>query len=229
MEHSPPIGGLAKRAMDIAISLFAIVLLAPFMLVIAALIRLTMGGPPIFGEQRSGCDGSVFTFYKFRSMAVNAEEVLCRHLATNPGAAQEWRETRELRNDPRVSCLGNILRKSSLDALPQIFNVLCGHMSIVGPRPVVPGELGCYGPYWFECCRARPGLTGIWQVNGGSCLSSSTRAALDRYYVRKWSIWLDLAILVKAVPALLNSDGAAWGQLPTGTPTLVPQDSRTEV
>jgi exopolysaccharide production protein ExoY len=208
-EHSRPIGGAAKRAMDIAISLLAITLLAPLMLVIAALIRLTMGGPTIFAQQRVGRDGSVFTLYKFRSMVVNAEEVLRRHLATNPSAAREWRETHELRNDPRVSCFGNILRKSSLDELPQIFNVLCGHMSIVGPRPVVPGELGFYGPYWCECFRARPGVTGIWQVSGRSCLSYTTRVALDRYYARKWSIWLDLAILAKTVPAVLNFDEAA--------------------
>lgn len=203
-EYSEAIGGAAKRAMDIAITLLAVLLLAPFMLVIVALIRLTMGGPAIFAQQRIGRDGRMFTFYKFRTMVVNAEDILRRHLAAHPSAAQEWRETRKLRNDPRVSYLGRILRKTSLDELPQIFNVLRGDMSMVGPRPVVPSELVNYGPHWRECFKARPGLTGLWQVSGRNCLSYPARVALDRYYARKWSIWLDLAILIKTIPALLN-------------------------
>jgi exopolysaccharide production protein ExoY len=201
---SGPIGGTTKRAMDIAICLVAIALLAPFMLLIAVLIRVTMGGPAIFAQQRVGRGGRLFTCYKFRTMVTDADEVLRRHLAANPRAAQEWRETCKLRDDPRVSAFGNILRKASLDELPQIFNVLRGDMSAVGPRPVVPGELANYGSHWRECFAARPGLTGLWQVSGRNSLSYPARVALDRAYARKWSIRLDLAILIRTVPALLS-------------------------
>jgi exopolysaccharide production protein ExoY len=198
------IGGRLKRIMDVAIALVAIVVLAPFMFAIAALIRLWTGGPAIFAQQRIGFDGSTFTCYKFRTMVLNAEEVLDKYLAANPSAAKEWRETRKLRNDPRVGCIGNVLRKSSLDELPQLLNVLRGEMSIVGPRPIVPGELVCYGRHAASCFKARPGLTGMWQVSGRNSVSYSTRVALDRYYVRNWSVWLDVKILIKTVRAVLS-------------------------
>lgn len=199
-----PIGGRVKRAFDIAISLLALIALAPFMLLIAGLIRLTMGGPAIFSQQRVGFDGSMFTCYKFRTMAVNADEVLSRHLAANPSAAEEWRQTRKLFDDPRVGCVGNVLRKSSLDELPQLLNVLRGEMSIVGPRPIVPSEVRNYGRHAHAYFKARPGLTGMWQVNGRNRLSYRVRVGLDRYYVRNWSIWLDAKVVLKTIPALLS-------------------------
>jgi exopolysaccharide production protein ExoY len=204
-----PIGGVLKRAMDLAIGVIAIALLAPVMLIVAALIRLTMGGPVVFAQRRIGFEGSVFTCYKFRTMIPNAEEELERHLAADPSAAQEWRETHKLRHDPRISCLGHILRKSSLDELPQLFNVLRGDMSIVGPRPVVPAEIVCYGAYARECLKARPGLTGFWQVSGRNTVSYARRVALDRYYVRSWSVWLDVWVLIKTIPAVLSSQNTA--------------------
>ena len=199
-----PIGGPAKRAMDVAIALVALALIGPFMLVIAGLIRLSMGGPVIFAQRRVGVDGSFFTCYKFRTMVQDAEAALQRHLAGDMRAAQEWRETRKLRHDPRIGCIGNALRRSSLDELPQLFNVLRGDMSIVGPRPVVPSEIGCYGAHGRKCFQARPGLTGIWQVSGRNSVSYARRVALDCYYVRNWSMWLDLKILIKTIPAVLN-------------------------
>jgi exopolysaccharide production protein ExoY len=190
--------------MDVAIALVTLVLTGPFMLVIAGLIRLSMGGPVIFAQRRVGVDGSFFTCYKFRTMVQDAEAALQRHLTGDMHAAQEWRETRKLRHDPRISCIGKALRRSSFDELPQLFNVLRGDMSIVGPRPVVPGEIGCYGAHGRKCFQARPGLTGIWQVSGRNSVSYARRVALDRYYVRNWSMWLDLAILFKTIPAVLK-------------------------
>jgi exopolysaccharide production protein ExoY len=207
--HRGPIGGFPKRAIDIALSLTALILLVPIMLMIAALIRVAMGGPIIFRHDRIGLNGRMFRCYKFRSMVVDADEVLVRYLASNPDAAAEWRKRQKLQHDPRVGCLGRALRKSSLDELPQLYNVLRGDMSLIGPRPVVPDELERYGVYAAECLSTRPGVTGMWQVSGRSSVDYSTRVALDRYYVRRWSLWLDLALLIKTIPALLNIEDAA--------------------
>jgi exopolysaccharide production protein ExoY len=204
-----PVGGVLKRMMDIVLSLLALVLISPLMLVIAALIRVVMGGPIIFRHDRIGFNGQMFRCYKFRSMVVDADEVLSRYLASNPAAAAEWRQKQKLRDDPRVGCLGKVLRKSSLDELPQLYNVLRGDMSLIGPRPVVPDELDRYGDYAAECLAARPGVTGMWQVSGRSSVDYSTRVALDRYYVRRWSLWLDLVLLIKTIPAVLDIEDAA--------------------
>ncbi len=204
-----PVGGGAKRAMDVVISATALLLLSPLMLIVAILVGLSMGSPVIFSQRRVGYGRRTFVCYKFRTMVVDGDRVLREHLARNPDAAREWRESRKLRHDPRVSCLGHILRKSSLDELPQLFNVLRGDMSCVGPRPLVEEELPNYGAYGRECLSAKPGLTGIWQVSGRSSCSYSRRIALDRAYIRRWSIWLDILILIKTVPAILKFDEAA--------------------
>ena len=190
--------------MDIAIASIALLVLSPLLLVVAALVRMSMGGRVLFSQERIGAGGSRFTCWKFRTMPVNADEILRQHLLANPEAAKEWRETRKLRNDPRVGCLASVLRKSSLDELPQLFNVLRGEMSIVGPRPIVIPELPCYGAHAAECFRAKPGITGLWQVSGRNTVGYETRIALDRLYARRWSIGLDLWILIRTVPALLN-------------------------
>jgi exopolysaccharide production protein ExoY len=192
--------------MDITIASVALLVLAPLLLVIAALVRVSMGGRVLFSQERIGAGGSRFTCWKFRTMPVNADAILRQHLLANPAAAREWLETRKLQNDPRVGCLASVLRKSSLDELPQLFNVLRGEMSIVGPRPVVTPELAYYGKHAAECFRAKPGITGLWQVSGRNKVGYSTRIALDRFYARRWSIGLDLWILVKTIPALLNFD-----------------------
>jgi exopolysaccharide production protein ExoY len=207
--RNQPVGGRVKRAIDIVVAAAALVLLSPLMVIVAVLVGLSMGSPIIFSQRRVGFDRTTFVCYKFRTMVVDGDRVLREHLASNPEAAREWRESRKLRHDPRVSCLGHILRKSSLDELPQLFNVLRGDMSCVGPRPLVEDELANYGRYARECFSARPGLTGIWQVNGRSLCQYSRRIALDRAYARRWSVWLDLLILIKTVPAVLKFDEAA--------------------
>jgi exopolysaccharide production protein ExoY len=207
-EIATPLGGSLKRAIDVAIALAAIILLAPVMLMIMGLVKLTMGGSIFFAHSRIGFRGRRFHCYKFRTMLADAEAMLARHLVDDHRAAQEWRETRKLRNDPRVTFLGRLLRKSSLDELPQLINVLRGEMSCVGPRPIVAEELHRYGPYATEYLQARPGLTGIWQVSGRNALDYGDRVALDCYYVRNWSLWTDLVILGKTFFAVVKFDEA---------------------
>jgi exopolysaccharide production protein ExoY len=204
-----PLGGFAKRALDVVLASIALILLAPLMLMVSVLIRIFLGGPVVFSQERVGFAGTVFTCYKFRTMVVDAKQVLERHLAENPEAAREWQATRKLRDDPRITCLGRVLRKSSIDELPQLYNVLRGDMSLVGPRPVVAEELQYYGRYLRHYLKARPGLTGVWQTGGRSRLSYQQRVACDSFYVRNWSTRLDLAMLAKTLPALLSFDEAA--------------------
>jgi exopolysaccharide production protein ExoY len=202
----PPIGGIVKRILDIAIAGTALVLLAPLLAIVALLIYATMGRPVVFAQRRLGFDGRHFHCLKFRTMITNADAALQAHLANNPEAAREWLSRQKLEHDPRVTQLGNLLRKSSIDELPQLLSVVMGHMSCVGPRPVVDAEIDRYGEYWAEYMRARPGMTGAWQVSGRNRLGYGTRVALDRYYVRKWSLRRDLWILAKTIPAVLRSD-----------------------
>jgi exopolysaccharide production protein ExoY len=199
-----PLGGLPKRIVDIVVASAALVAMAPVMLMVTALIRIVMGGPVIFSQERVGYGGRRFTCFKFRTMVANGDEVLRRHLEARPEAAREWKETRKLANDPRVGYLGNLLRKSSIDELPQLFNVLRGDMSLVGPRPVVPDELEYYGRHVHAYLKARPGLTGVWQVSGRNRLSYAGRVARDRHYARHWSLAVDLAVLIKTIPAILK-------------------------
>jgi exopolysaccharide production protein ExoY len=198
------IGGRSKRLVDIVLGATALVLSLPLMLLVAIAIRTTMGGPVLFSQLRIGRNGVPFRCYKFRTMVNNGEEALRKHLATDPQAAIEWRATCKLQRDPRVTPVGNILRKSSLDELPQLLNILRGEMSCVGPRPVVPGELARYGDNAGAYLRSRPGLTGLWQTCGRSRLSYNDRVALDVHYVSNWSLWLDFLIIIKTVPAVLN-------------------------
>ena len=209
IEMPRPVGGLWKRAIDLVIAGIALVLLSPLMLIVAASIRLTMGGPVVFGHNRIGHNGRVFRCYKFRTMIVGADEVLHKYLASHPQAEKEWRETQKLRNDPRITPLGRCLRKASIDELPQFVNVLRGDMSCVGPRPIVSGEVARYGVNVLDYLQARPGLTGAWQVSGRTLLGYEDRVALDVDYVRHWSIWKDLLILVKTIPAVMHFDEAA--------------------
>lgn len=197
-----PVGGWRKRAIDVTASAAALVLLAPLMLVVAACIWATMGGPVIFSQRRVGYGGKTFACYKFRSMINDSQRVLSEHLASNPQAAEEWLRTRKLKSDPRVTRLGHMLRKSSIDELPQLFNILLGHMSCVGPRPVMPDETERYGDYIAFYLRARPGLTGLWQVSGRSRLTYQDRVRLDARYVGEWSLWGDTKIMLRTLPAL---------------------------
>jgi exopolysaccharide production protein ExoY len=207
----PPqvIGGNAKRAMDIALALIALVLAAPIMLLVAAAIRSSMGGPVLFSQERVGWGGRPFRCLKFRTMVTNGDEVLRRHLAADAEAKREWEATCKLADDPRVTRLGLLLRKSSLDELPQIVNILRGEMSCVGPRPVVPREIERYGALKDAYLDARPGLTGLWQTSGRSKLSYQDRVELDAEYARTWSLLLDVRIILRTIPALLKFDQSA--------------------
>nr|WP_246680135.1 sugar transferase [Mesorhizobium sp. B2-8-9] len=205
----PPVGGLLKRIMDLIIAATALVLAAPIMIVVGLLIRITAGGPAIFSHDRVGFGGKPFKCYKFRSMVANSEEVLKAYLHANPRARKEWEESRKIRNDPRVTFFGRLLRKSSLDELPQLINILRGDMSCVGPRPIVQDELKRYGDHQAEYLGTRPGLTGLWQVSGRSSMDYDNRVALDSQYVRNWSIWLDVVILLRTIVAVMRVDRAS--------------------
>ncbi|HEX9881772.1 MAG TPA: sugar transferase, partial [Hyphomicrobium sp.] len=204
-----PIGGLLKRVLDIVVAGAALVALSPLLLAVTVLIYLTMGRPILFPQRRLGFDGLPFACLKFRTMVNDSEMALRSHLANNPEAAREWNDKQKLQNDPRVTALGHILRRSSIDELPQFFSVLAGHMSCVGPRPIIAEEMGRYGRYWNDYVKARPGLTGAWQVSGRNRISYRKRVALDTHYVRRWSVWRDLGILLKTIPAVLKTDDTA--------------------
>jgi exopolysaccharide production protein ExoY len=199
-----PVGGAWKRALDITVALCALVVLAPIMAVVALLILVTMGRPVVFIQQRVGFGRAMFGCFKFRTMVPDAQERLARYLAENPEAAVLWRETQKLRHDPRITWLGHVLRKTSLDELPQLFNVLRGEMSCVGPRPVIANELARYGTHAADYLSAKPGLTGMWQVGGRSTTSYAHRVNCDRYYVRRWSLMLDVIIMLRTVPAVMR-------------------------
>ena len=192
-----PLGGWPKRAADIAIALSALILAAPVMVVVAALIKLTTGGPAMYSHSRVGFNGKPFNCYKFRSMVANSDQVLRELSGERSEAAREWEEKRKLTRDPRITLLGTMLRKSSLDELPQLFNILRGDMSCVGPRPIVTDELKRYGDKVGEYLRTRPGLTGLWQVTGRSSTDYDIRVSLDSQYVQNWSLWADFVILVR--------------------------------
>jgi exopolysaccharide production protein ExoY len=206
---SKPLGGGVKRVMDVLIALGAIIVLAPMMLFLAGFIAIVTRANPIFAHERIGFGGRSFRCYKFRTMKPAADEILKQHLASSPEAADEWLRTRKLMNDPRINCLGNVLRKSSIDELPQLINVLKGDMSLVGPRPVVACEIKLYGRRAKQYLAVRPGVTGLWQISGRSRVNYSTRVAMDTLYVRSRSLWLDAAILLKTIPALAKFDEAA--------------------
>jgi exopolysaccharide production protein ExoY len=204
----PPIGGLVKRGFDIAGAAAGIVLLSPLLLMLAALVKYSDGGRVLYGHARIGRNGSVFRCWKFRTMVEDGDRVLAAHLAANPHEREEWNATRKLQNDPRVTRVGAVLRKLSLDELPQIFNILLGEMSFVGPRPVVRDELELYGNAAAYYLQTRPGLTGLWQVSGRNDVSYRTRIDFDRHYVENWSFAFDLKILLRTVPAVLSSRGS---------------------
>ena len=203
-----PIGVASKRAADVVLALCGIVLLAPFFIICYVAMICFSPGPVLFRHQRVGFNGRRFDCLKFRTMAVDAQERLRRHLEEDPAAAAEWIATRKLRHDPRITPIGAMLRKSSLDELPQLFNVLRGDMSIVGPRPVTEEELGRYSDAidaYFAC---RPGITGLWQVSGRSTTTFQRRVVLDSYYARHWSMVLDAKIIMATVPAVCFSNTA---------------------
>jgi exopolysaccharide production protein ExoY len=203
-----PVGMTLKRTVDILLALSGIILLAPLLIICFAVTALTSPGPALFRHRRVGFNGKHFDCFKFRTMVTDAPERLRKLLESDPSAAAEWATNRKLRNDPRITAIGGILRKSSLDELPQLFNVLRGDMSIVGPRPVTDEELERYASSVNAYLSCRPGITGLWQVSGRSTTTYNKRVACDTFYARNWSMALDVKIIAVTIPALLVSDNA---------------------
>jgi exopolysaccharide production protein ExoY len=201
------VGRASKRAVDIAMAATALVLLSPLMLIVALIVKLSDQGPIFYSHTRIGYGGAAFGCLKFRTMKTDAAAQLAELLRTNPSARAEWGATRKLKNDPRITTVGEILRKSSIDELPQLINILRGEMSIVGPRPVTADELTRYGEHVTSYMAARPGLTGQWQTSGRNDVSYEYRVALDVQYVRNWSLTRDFIIIAKTVPALFSQRG----------------------
>jgi exopolysaccharide production protein ExoY len=201
------LGGAAKRSFDVAAALLAIVLLLPLLLLVALVVKLADRGPVFYRHRRVGRNAVPFQCLKFRTMVVNSDEVLRRHLAVNNHAAQEWRETRKLKDDPRITALGRVLRRTSVDELPQLFNILAGEMSVVGPRPIVDAEIVKYGATIAYYYSARPGLTGKWQVTGRNDVDYRRRVQLDQEYVANWRFTTDVRIILKTVVVVVASRG----------------------
>ena len=202
-----PIARAVKLAFDLAAAGAALVVLAPLMLLIAAIVGLD-GGPVFYAHTRIGARGRVFRCLKFRSMVTDSEAALQAHFARDPDAVEEWARTQKLRRDPRVTWIGRVLRKTSLDELPQLLNVLRLEMSLVGPRPIVSLEIPKYAEdiaYYYE---TRPGITGLWQVSGRSDTTYAQRVRLDSFYVKNWSIWQDFSIIARTIPAVVSGRGA---------------------
>ncbi|MFT4027912.1 MAG: sugar transferase [Novosphingobium sp.] len=196
------------RAIDLMLALALLAFFWPLMLGLALLVRFAGNGPILFKQQRVGHGGKLFFCYKFRTMRVDAEEVLAAVLQKSAALREEWERTHKLRNDPRLARFGAFLRRTSLDELPQLFNVIRGDMSIVGPRPITPGEVVRYGRYIHSYHAVRPGLTGLWQVSGRSQTTYRRRVACDVAYARGRSPWCNIQIIARTVPAVLLSRGA---------------------
>jgi undecaprenyl-phosphate galactose phosphotransferase len=202
-----PFGRAFKSAFDkVAATVLLLVLLPVF--VVVGLLVARDGGPVFFVHRRIGTGGRPFGCKKFRTMVVDGDRVLARALAADPALAAEWATNQKLRRDPRVTAIGRFLRSTSLDELPQLLNVLSGDMSLVGPRPIVEAEIARYGQQIELYYRVKPGITGLWQVSGRSDTSYAQRVLLDVWYVRNWSFFHDVAILLKTVPTLLRRQGA---------------------
>jgi Undecaprenyl-phosphate galactose phosphotransferase WbaP len=194
--------------MDLGIGLIAGIIALPFSLIIALIIKATSPGPVFYGHVRIGRGGKKFKLLKVRSMVVDADRRVDELLAAHPEYRKEWEENRKIKDDPRITSFGKFLRKTSLDELPQIVNVLRGEMSLVGPRPVTDEERVNYGDDFDRIFSVRPGISGLWQVSGRSQTSYTERITFDSYYMQSWSIWLDLWVLYKTIGVVLRGKGA---------------------
>ncbi|MGB7240878.1 MAG: sugar transferase [Sulfitobacter sp.] len=202
------LGGKVKRTFDIIFAIIGIVLLLPLLLLVAIVVKITSRGPALYGHKRIGYGGLVFKCWKFRSMMTDGKDVLERYLEAHPEEKAEWVKNRKLKNDPRVTRIGRVLRAYSIDELPQLLNVLVGEMSFVGPRPVVCDELNKYGSAAVHYLSARPGVTGLWQISGRSDVCYSERITLDSQYVQSWSFTQDCAIIARTIPAVVSAKGS---------------------
>ncbi len=199
---------LIKRVLDLGLVLILGTVALPLIAVIALAVKITSPGPAFYGQTRRGRGGGPFVAWKFRSMYANAGEVLEQWLASDLGFREEWLQYQKLRHDPRITPLGRFLRRTSLDELPQLWNIVRGQMSFVGPRPIVAAEMSRYGDGFALYAKVTPGLSGLWQVSGRNNLSYEQRVKLDLYYVRNWSVWLDLHILFRTIRVVVLGDGA---------------------
>ncbi|EOM2244076.1 undecaprenyl-phosphate galactose phosphotransferase WbaP [Escherichia coli] len=198
---------IIKRCFDLFGSICIILILSPLLIYIYMKVKKD-GGPAIYGHDRVGINGKTFKCLKFRSMVVNSKEILDELLKNDPKAKEEWDATFKLKNDPRITKIGAFLRKTSLDELPQLLNILKGEMSLVGPRPIINAELERYNDQVDYYLLSKPGMTGLWQVSGRSDVDYDTRVYFDAWYVKNWSMWNDIAILLKTVIVVLRKDGA---------------------
>jgi lipopolysaccharide/colanic/teichoic acid biosynthesis glycosyltransferase len=196
-----------ERAIELPVSFLLLLFLTPMMLIIAGLVMID-GGPALYRQERIGRGGRRFTCMKFRSMVVDADTRLQQFLDRDSRARAEWGRDHKLRYDPRITRFGQFLRRSSLDELPQLINVLRGDMSLVGPRPIVEAEIGRYGRRYASYCSVRPGITGLWQVSGRTDISYRRRVAMDVLYVRRRSLCLYVWLILATVPAVLARRGA---------------------
>lgn len=193
-----------KRLLDYLLVVPALILLWPFFIFLALAVKLDSPGPVIYRRRVLGRDGRVFDAFKFRTMHINGDEILSQY----PALQAELRQNCKLKNDPRITRMGNFLRKYSLDELPQLFNVLFQDMSLIGPRIIAPEEIEKYGAYGPDLLTVMPGMTGLWQVSGRSNTTYNERVKLDMQYVHNWTVWLDLQIVFKTIPAVLRGEGA---------------------
>lgn len=203
-----PLNYFIKKLFDYSVSFALFLLMIIPIVVVSIIIKLTSRGPAIFKQQRLGKDGKLFLCYKFRTMYEDADERIRTILATDQEAREEWQMHWKLKNDPRITKVGNFLRKTSLDELPQIWNVLKGEMSLVGPRPYLPREWELLKEHSEIIHSVHPGITGLWQVSGRSDSSYEKRISLDSWYVRNWNLWLDIVILIRTVHVVLTKEGA---------------------
>jgi Undecaprenyl-phosphate galactose phosphotransferase WbaP len=199
---------IVKRTIDLASSILLTLLLLPIMVIIALMIVVETGFPVFYFQKRLGYGGRIFHMWKFRTMAQNNAMILELCLANNSAQRKEWAEFQKLRNDPRVTHVGRLLRRSSLDELPQLWNIIKGDMSLVGPRPYLDAQLAKYHAAYSVYVKTTPGLTGLWQVSGRNRTTIAERIAYDVYYIRNWSVWMDIYLLAKTVGTVLSGDGA---------------------
>ncbi len=199
---------IVKRVLDLCVIALCLPILLPALFLVGAIVKFSSPGPVFFSHRRICRQGAFFSMWKFRTMCVNSSEVLEEYLAKRPAAREEWNRTHKLRNDPRINSVGLFLRRFSLDELPQVWNVITGKMSLVGPRPIVAAEVEKYGQYFDYYIRVKPGVTGLWQVSGRSKLSYDARVKLDCDYVERWSLFRDARILLATVKSVANRDGA---------------------
>jgi Undecaprenyl-phosphate galactose phosphotransferase WbaP len=203
-----PSAQIIKRMVDVVLAVLVGILVLPACLMLYLLLKLESRGPALYTQSRIGRNGKTFRIWKFRSMVQDAQSVLKEYLERHPELKSEWDRDHKLKSDPRITRLGRFLRKTSLDELPQLWNVLKGDMSLVGPRPIVEAEVLKYGAGYLLYTQVTPGITGLWQVSGRNDTTYSERVALDSYYVRNWSPWLDVYVLGKTVKVVLAGEGA---------------------